>query len=129
MITSPYEKYRQSAVQTSPSQLLVMLFDGAIRFVRAGMTGIEERDYEKTNLNLGKAQNIMSELMVTLDFTYEVSSGLLKIYEYINYLLIQANIKKDQDHAKEALDYLVDLRETWVTAGKMTAQHGGLSNG
>lgn len=129
MITSPYEKYRQSAVQTNPSQLLIMLFDGAIRFVRAGMVGIEERDYEKTNLNLGKAQNIMSELMVTLDFSYEVSNGLLKIYEYINYLLIQANIKKNQEHAKEALGYLVDLRETWATAGKMTAQHGGLSNG
>ena len=88
-------------MQTNPSQLLIMLFDGAIRFVRAGMVGIEERDYEKTNLNLGKAQNIMSELMVTLDFSYEVSNGLLKIYEYINYLLIQANIKKTKSMLKK----------------------------
>ena len=53
-----------------------MLYDGAIRFVRAGMDGISKQDYEKTNLNLGKAQTIISELMSTLDHSYEVSKNL-----------------------------------------------------
>lgn len=73
MITSPYDKYRQSSVKTStPAQLVVMLYDGAIRFVRTAMDGLSKQDYEKTSLNLGKAQTIISELMSTLDYSYEV---------------------------------------------------------
>lgn len=90
MINSPYEKYRQSSVNTStPAQLLIMLFDGAIRFVRAGIEGIDSVNHQKANLNLGKAQLIISELMSTLNPSYEISNSLLSLYEYINYLLIK----------------------------------------
>lgn len=50
MITSPYDKYRQSSVQTSsPAQLLLMLFDGAVRFAKTGIEGIDEQDFEKVS--------------------------------------------------------------------------------
>ncbi|RUT33263.1 flagellar export chaperone FliS [Paenibacillus zeisoli] len=130
MITSPYEKYRQSSVQTStPGQLLLMLFDGAIRFVRTGMDGLQNQDISKANLNLGKAQTIISELIVTLDPSYEVSEGLASLYEYTNHLLIQANVKKDVQPAEEALGYLVELKETFAQAVKLTAGNLELSNG
>lgn len=80
MINSPYEKYRQSSVNTStPAQLLIMLFDGAIRFVRAGIEGIDSVNHQKANLNLGKAQLIISELMSTLNPSYEISNSLLSL--------------------------------------------------
>jgi flagellar secretion chaperone FliS len=120
MINSPYEKYRQSSVRTStPSQLLIMLFDGAIRFVRAGMEGIDAVDHQKANNNLCKAQTIVSELMSTLDPSYEISKSLFGLYEYINYLLVQANIKKNKAHAEEALEYLTEFRSTWIEASKV----------
>ncbi|WP_019635626.1 flagellar export chaperone FliS [Paenibacillus fonticola] len=131
MITSPYDKYRQSSVQTStPSQLLLMLYDGAIRFVRGGIEGIKEGDYDKVNTLLNKAQSIVTELTVTLDYSYEVSKGLASLYEYINHLLIDANIKKTAPPAEEALGYLLDLRDTWAQAAKLAG--GGVpesSNG
>lgn len=120
LITSPYEKYRQSSVQTStPAQLLIMLFDGAIRFVNAGLEGINQKDIQKSNLNLGKAQTIISELMSTLDLSYEVSKGLFALYEYINHLLIEANVNKLTAPAEEALGYISELRETWAQAAKV----------
>ncbi|WP_160032752.1 flagellar export chaperone FliS [Paenibacillus sp. An7] len=120
MLANPYEKYRQSSVQTSnPAQLVIMLYDGAIRFIRASVEGLEDTDFEKANLNLGKAQTIISELMVTLDRKYEVSNGLYSLYEYMNYLLIQANIKKSQEPAQEAMNMLIDLRDTWLSASKL----------
>ncbi|MGN7359310.1 flagellar export chaperone FliS [Paenibacillus sp. SAF-054] len=126
MITSPYEKYRQSSVQTStPGQLLLMLFDGAIRFVRAGMNGLQKQDLQQANTNLGKAQSIVNELLSSLDRSYEVSAGLAPLYEYINYLLIQSNIKKNVQPAEEALGYLTDLRETFAQAAKLAV--GGQS--
>ncbi|WP_145139518.1 flagellar export chaperone FliS [Paenibacillus sp. Y412MC10] len=126
MITSPYEKYRQSSVQTStPGQLLLMLYDGAIRFVRAGIDSLQKKDLQKANLNLGKSQSIVNELLSTLDRNYAVSEGLASLYEYINHLLIESNVKKTVAPAEEALGYLMDLRETFAEAAKITA--GSLS--
>ncbi|WDH82235.1 flagellar export chaperone FliS [Paenibacillus urinalis] len=120
MIASPYEKYRQSSVQTSnPAQLVIMLYDGAIRFIRASMKGLEEKDLEQVNTNLGKAQTIISELMSTLNQDFEVSKSLYSLYEYMNHLLVQANIKKSLEPAQEALDMLTDLRDTWLQASKL----------
>jgi flagellar protein FliS len=96
-----------------------MLYDGAIRFVRAGIDGIKEHDHDKSNNFLKKTQSIVTELMVTLDHSYEVSKGLASIYEYINHLLIDANIKKETAPAEEALGYLIDLREAWAQAAKI----------
>ncbi|CAH1054237.1 flagellar export chaperone FliS [Paenibacillus pseudetheri] len=125
MLTSPYEKYRQSSIQTStPAQLVVMLYDGAIRFVRTAMDGLRKHDLEKTNLNLGKAQTIISELMSTLDYTYEISKNLYSMYEYTNFLLVEANIRKDLVKAEEALGYLTELRETWLQASKIATTQG-----
>ncbi|UPK43467.1 flagellar export chaperone FliS [Paenibacillus pabuli] len=119
MISSPYEKYRQSAVQTAPSQLLIMLYDGAIRFVKGGIEGIKEQDVQKSNEFFKKAQDIVSELRASLDYSYEVSQNLSSLYEYVNYLLIEANIKKRAQQAEEALGYLVELREAWSQAAKL----------
>jgi flagellar secretion chaperone FliS len=125
LLTSPYEKYRQSSIQTStPAQLVVMLYDGAIRFVRTAMDGLKKHDLEKTNLNLGKAQTIISELMSTLDYTYEISKNLYSMYEYTNFLLVEANIRKDIVKAEEALGYLTELRETWLQASKLATTQG-----
>lgn len=122
LISSPYEKYKQSSVQTStPAQLVVMLYDGAIRFVKAGLDGITSNDIPKANMNLGKAQTIISELMSTLNHSYDISKNLYALYEYMNYLLIQTNIKKKVESGEEVLGYLQELRETWVAVNKLTA--------
>lgn len=122
MITSPYEKYRQSSVQTAtPGQLVLMLYDGAIRFIRVAMQGNESQDIEKANLHFGKAQTIVSELMSSLDMSIDISKNLYSLYQYTNHLLIEANVKKDNAKAEEALGYLLELRETWVQASRIAA--------
>lgn len=127
---SPYDKYRQSSVQTSsPTQLVVMLYDGAIRFTRMGIEGLKQNDYEKTSLNLGKAQTIISELMSTLDDKVDISKSLFALYEYMNYLLVQANIQKHPDKAEEAIGYMTDLRETWLQASKLAVGQSETAHG
>ena len=129
MMTSPYDKYKQSSVQTStPAQLLIMLYDGAIRFVRGAIGSIELKDYSKTNEFMSKAQAIISELRATLNHSYEISGQLDKLYEYMNYLLIDANIKKESKPAEEALGYLLELRESWMQAARTDPRGQELKN-
>nr|WP_091160745.1 flagellar export chaperone FliS [Paenibacillus sp. 453mf] len=130
MITSPYDKYRSSAVSTaSPAKLLLMLYDGAIRFINAGIEGITNSDYQTANTNLGKAQSIISELNATLDRSMPISSNLEALYEYISHLLMQSNVDKNETPAKEALGYLKEMRETWAEASKLALASGGMKNG
>ncbi len=101
--------------------MILMLYDGAIRFTRLGIEGIEQRDFGKTNTNLIKAQKIVHELSASLDFNYEISKNLAAIYEYMMHQLIEANIRKDVGPAKEVLDHLMDLKSTWTTAIRSNA--------
>ncbi len=120
MIPSPYQKYQQAQAQTaSKPKLLIMLYDGAIRFVKAGIEGIEERNYEKANNNLCKAQAIVHELISALNFDFSIAGDLLMIYEYMLHCLIESNVKKDTELAKEVLEHLTDLRESWLQASKL----------
>ncbi|QHT64173.1 flagellar export chaperone FliS [Paenibacillus lycopersici] len=119
MVSNPYQKYQQLSVQTaSPAQLLLMLYDGAIRFVKQGVDAIEQGHVEKANISLIKAQNIVHELMAALDFQYSISNDLVKVYEYMLHQLIQANVKKDTAPALEVLSFLVDLKDSWMQASK-----------
>lgn len=110
-------KYMENSVQTAtPAQLLIMLYDGAIRFCKLGAEAIRNKDYAAANLNLCKAQAIVNEFIASLDNTSEVASGLLPLYEYMNSQLIAANLQKNIEPIDEVLGYLVDLKETWVQA-------------
>ncbi|GIP51607.1 flagellar export chaperone FliS [Paenibacillus vini] len=119
MINSPYQKYQQTQLQTAPpAQLLLMLYDGGIRFIRNGILGIEEKDYEKTNTFLCKAQAVIHELIASLNQAYPIAKNLLQIYEYMIRQLIMANMKKDKAPAEEVLTYMLELREAWEIAAK-----------
>jgi flagellar secretion chaperone FliS len=128
MIPSPTNKYLETTIQTaSPTQLLVMLCDGAIRFCRQGIDSIQKNEMEDANRYLCKVQNIISEFIITLDRTSPIAENLLKLYEYFNSRLVEANVKKDVEPAQEVLGYLVELKETWVQAAMAT--RAGVKNG
>lgn len=119
MINSPYQIYKQSSVQTAaPEQLIIMLYDGAVRFIKAGIENIQQKNYEKANVNLQKCQSVINELIAALNFDIPLSQNLYQIYEYMLHLTIQANLKKDAGLASEALGYLEELRNTWKEAIK-----------
>lgn len=123
-------KYLQNTVQTAtPGQLLIMLYDGAIRFCRQGIEAIKEQRYSDANTSLLKVQDIISEFIITIDRSNPISENLLKLYEYFNTRLIEANMKKDIEPAEEVLAHLVDLKETWIQVAKQYNQLAAQTNG
>lgn len=122
MIQAQRNKYLETTIQTaSPAQLLIMLCDGAIRFCKAGIEAINNRNYEEANRNICKAQDIITEFSITLDRNSSVADSLLKLYEYYLYLLIEGNMKKKTEPIEEVQGYLTELKETWVQAAKLAA--------
>ena len=114
---NPYQAYQSNAVTTaSPGELTLMLYNGCLRFMKAARTAIEIKDIEEKNENLIKAQNIISELRVTLNMDLEVSNNLMAMYEYIMRRLIEANVKNDTAILDEAAELVTDLRDTWKQA-------------
>lgn len=107
--------YKNQQIMTaSPEMLTLMLYNGAIRFVTESIQGIEEGDYSKAhNANL-RAQDIIKEFMSTLDMNYDISKNLFSLYEYMNYRLVQANLKKDLVQLEEVKGMLTEFRDTWM---------------
>lgn len=120
MITSQQRnKYLETTVQTAtPAQLLIMLYDGAIRFCRQGIEAIKQHNYEDASKSLTRVQEIISEFVITLDKNSAIAENLLRLYEYFNFRLIEANVQKKAESAEEVLGYLLQLKETWIQAAR-----------
>ncbi len=106
--------YKGTKVNTaSPAELTLMLYEGAIKFCNIADLGFEQKDFEKVNNNIIKVQNIITELRSTLDFKYPTAKDFDVIYEYINSLLAQANIKKNPEQLALALEQIREMRDLW----------------
>ena len=110
----------QQIMTAAPDQLTLMLYNGAIRFVEESMTALEQKDFAKSHERNLRAQDIVREFMATLDMKIELSKNWLSLYDYIEYRLIQGNIKKDKTQLDEAKSMLTELRDTWVEVMKKT---------
>ncbi len=112
-----YNAYKNNEVMSaSQSKLILMLYDGAIKYLKLAEIAISEKKIEKTNENLKKAQDILAEFMSTLNFREggEIAENLYSLYEYMYQRLIRANIDKDTAIVLEVRGYLEELRETWA---------------
>ena len=112
-------RYQDMKVQTaSPAQIMIMLYDGAIRFSLQAKKKIEERDFEGKGVFISKTQAIIDELMNSLDFTIapDLCTNLQKLYIYINERLTHANIQLDAEAMDEVIQLLNTLRDGWKQA-------------
>lgn len=111
--------YRKQQVTTaSPGQLIVMLYDTAIRECKSAQEAISRHDRDNASRNLLKAQDIVSELMGSLNVQAggELGAALLQLYEYMYRRLVQANVRKDASAVREVEELLSGLRDAWARA-------------
>ena len=95
------------------SELTLMLYEGIIKFTNIGITAIENREFQKANTNIMKAERIVDHLSATLNDKYAVAKDFRNIYSCIMQALIQGNMKKDVAELERALEYSRMIRDTW----------------
>ena len=114
------QQYLEDHVLTAPrEELLLMLFDGAIRFAEQAKLKIEAKDIEGSCALLIKAQRIVIELMTSLKRDVigdELYSNLTSLYNFVYFRLVNANVRKDRGLVDEALKIMTHLRGTWALA-------------
>ena len=116
---NPYQNYFANQVQTaSPEQLLLMLYDGALRFLRQARQNLDEGDRIGTLEKKSRAVAILTELSNTLDFEQggEIAENLDGLYWYMIRELTQANTKDASEPLQVAENILEELRDGWVQA-------------
>lgn len=116
---NPYatpQAYRQNSVLTaSPGQLVVMLYDGAIRFLRQAELAMEEGAIAHTNDRMQRAEAILDELLATLNpEAGEISTRLEAIYTFCRSELIAARLQRSPLKIKQVIGLLAELREAWA---------------
>ena len=112
-------QYQSTQVDTaSREQILIMLYDGAIRFTRQAITALEAGDQTGKIHGIQKALAIVAEFRNTLDHKIggEISANLDALYEYMIQCLTQANLKNDAQPLHVVDGLLSDLRATWKEA-------------
>jgi flagellar protein FliS len=118
------DSYRRAAVESSsPVHLVVMLYDGALRFCAEARGAILRRDVAAKGKALSRVIGIVGELQGTLDLERgdEVATSLLRLYTFLTDRLMAASFSQSVEPLDEAVRVLTTLREGWAGVTVQTA--------
>lgn len=109
-------QYRTNSVNTSPLQLVVMCYDGMIRFMRKAHSAIEENNIQERVKYINKVLAIVDELQNSLDFSQggDIARNLDRIYDYFNNELMKVGMNNDLKVLTHLIKLTTELRGAWA---------------
>ena len=125
--SNAYTQYNNSKILTaSPSELVLMLYEGAIKFSNIAIVAIEGKDIQKSHVNIIKVEKIIDHLRLTLDMKYPVANDFDRVYAYLSRRLVEANLKKDKEIMAEVCMHLRSMRDTWKEVMRINREKGAV---
>jgi flagellar protein FliS len=118
-MSNPFQKYKATAVQSAgPEKILLMLYEGAIKFTKLAITAAEQKKIADRCTNIGRAYDIVMELNNTLDHKIggQIASNLEQLYMFIMEQYTKANISGEAEPLRASLRILENLYEGWKGA-------------
>lgn len=115
------DQYQKTAVTSaSPLQLVIMLYDGALRFIDEAERALQSKDRYVRNEKIQKAQRIVAELTASLDTQRggEIATNLTALYNFVYGQLVESNLNETPDGLRAARQVLSELRTSWVELEK-----------
>ncbi len=121
-VAKAWKSYRQIATQTAPpGQLVLMLYEGALRFLNNSLAGFELDDPGESNMvvhnNLQRAQEIIRELSSSLNLEQggEFAAKMRNLYDYFERRIWESDLKKERQGVDEVIRHLTHLRDAWAS--------------
>ena len=125
LLKNPYDTYKEQGVLTAgPMELIIMLYNGLRKNMVLAQRDMERNDPSNAHTHLMKAQSIVSELVNSLDMSFDISADLMSIYDFIINRLVEINYSKKPDEMGSLLEIVDTLRDAWQEVSK--TQKGGL---
>ncbi len=118
------QQYTEQAITTQQrGKLIVMLYDGAIRFLTTAKQKLQEGDYALKGVYLGKAQDIVAELnnCLNTEAAPEMANDLRALYNFIYHTLNEANIERSEEKIETCIGILDELREAWAQVAEQVS--------
>lgn len=112
-------QYREMSIKTAGrGQILIMLYEGAILNVKKATVAMDKKDIQTKGTCIGKAHDIINELLNTLDFEVggEIALELERLYNFLIQELMQANLDNSKEKLQNASKILETLLGGWKTA-------------
>jgi flagellar protein FliS len=118
LIPQGYKQYQRTQTETaSPGELIVLLYGGAIKFLTVARQRLDAGDLEASHRSLLRAQEIILELMISVDVSVgPVAQSLFDLYEFMHRRLVEANVKKDGQLIDDVVGLLRELLPSWEQA-------------
>jgi len=116
MYCNGIQSYRKTDVSTSdPMRLVIMCYEGAIDSLKLTKEKMKEKDYEKKAKAIIKVQNIIEELICSLDFEKggEIARKLSSLYSYMLRRILQGDVNRDMSAFDEVIGMLNELLSAW----------------
>lgn len=130
MANQPYgaNQYKQTAITTANrGELVLMLYEGAIKNVKKATLAIDKKDIGTKGMAIGKAHDILNELLNTLDFEVggNVARDLERLYNFMIEQLLKANLQNSKETLQSVQKILETLLEGWRGAVTQVNRSGG----
>ncbi len=124
---TPHDAYQAVQVTTTDrGRLLLMMYEGAIKFLKLSVVGLEEKDIPKFCRYLSKGQAIIAELMNTLDFEKggNIARDLDRLYDFMLFYLSEANLYRDPQRITKVLGLIDTIYSAYreIIEGKQGAE-------
>ncbi len=114
-----YKKYKETSITSaSKEKLLLMMYEGAIKFTKRAILSLEQKNIPQKCENIGRVYDIILELNNTLDHKIggELASQLEQLYMYMTEQLVKANMNNDVQALQSVLKLLETLNDGWTQA-------------
>lgn len=118
-VAGKFQAYKRTSVMTANREtILLMLYQGAIRFLKQAITAHHADKFEDANISVGRVLEIVSELRASLNHKVgaDIAKSLDELYLYVIEQVVQGNIDKKPEMLQSALTILEHLNETWEQA-------------
>jgi len=120
-------RYKQNRLTTAqPGDLIVMLYDGMLKFMDVVINAMDEKDYAQVGIHVSKVVDIVAYLQAVLrtDAAPDLAASLDTTYSSWSLHLVQANVNKDKDKFINLREQMQGLRDAWDEINQAAANAG-----
>lgn len=116
-----YQQYKEQSVNTmTGGEMLLLLFDEAIKRLTRAEIALEKKNYTLFNESVTRTQEIFRYLIETLDRRYAISNELSRLYDFFLFELSRLSAGRNPEIVKELKPLVLDLRNTFKEADKLS---------